>query len=263
MDIPELGVFRWTPNARATSSGLRLDMETEYGAIVFNGTLAQDRFTGTVDFSGHSNRFRLRRVTARPRPYREEELRFRNKGVALAGSLFRPEGRGRHPAVLFIHGSGAEGRGGLNRFLADRLACRGIAAFAYDKRGVGESTGDRRQATFNDLVEDALAAIELLRTQAGIDGRRIGLFGSSDGAGYIAPSVVARSPDVAFLVLKSGPFVSPTRQYLFEDENALRAPSHRSGGRRPAPSPPAARRPSAPPRSRPRRSGSPRPPRGS
>ena len=51
----------------------------------------------------------------------------------------------------------------------------------YDKRGVGESTGDWRTATFSDLAEDALGAVELLKEHQQIDPSRIGLFGLSQG----------------------------------------------------------------------------------
>jgi hypothetical protein len=152
-----------------------------------------------------------------------EEVRFTNGGVTLVGTVYLPRRRGPQPAVVFVHGSGGEGRSGQNRFLADRFARRGMAALFFDKRGVGASTGDWRLATFDDLAADVQAGLALLRARADIAADRIGLFGSSEGAGYIAPLVASNDRGVAWLVLKSGPFVAPPEQYLFEDDNALRA----------------------------------------
>jgi uncharacterized protein len=39
------------------------------------------------------------------------------------------------------------------------LIRHGIAVLGYDKRGVGESTGDWNTATFEDLAGDAVAAV--------------------------------------------------------------------------------------------------------
>jgi alpha-beta hydrolase superfamily lysophospholipase len=45
---------------------------------------------------------------------------------------------------------------------------RGVVAFIYDKRGVGESTGDWKTSTLDDLARDAKAAIHVLA----VSGRR-------------------------------------------------------------------------------------------
>ena len=67
---------------------------------------------------------------------RQEEVRFQNGQVTLAGTLYVPSGSGPHPAVIFIHGSGDDSRE-TYRYYADILARRGIAVLIYDKRGVG------------------------------------------------------------------------------------------------------------------------------
>jgi dienelactone hydrolase len=123
--------------------------------------------------------------------------------VTLSGSLYRPKTPGRHPAVVFLHGAGAEVRWGASRFFADYLARRGIAGLIYDKRGTGASTGDWRRSDFDDLAADAVAAIELVKRQPGIDPRRIGIYGHSQG-GTIGPLVATRSPDVAFVISAAG-----------------------------------------------------------
>jgi len=60
---------------------------------------------------------------------REEQVRFSNGDVNLAGSLFLPAGRGRHPAVVLFHGSGPHAR---DTSMARWFAGWGIAALTED-----------------------------------------------------------------------------------------------------------------------------------
>src|SRR5881275_8248 len=77
-----------------------------------------------------------------------EDLRFANGAVELAGTLIRPNVAGKHPAVILVHGSGPESRDYVLPF-ARFLVRRGMAILAYDKRGVGGSTGDWNTASFD------------------------------------------------------------------------------------------------------------------
>ena len=107
-------------------------------------------------------------------------------------------------------------------FTARWFADRGIAALAYDKRGVGESTGDFRAVPFMELCDDGLAAIEYLKTRKEIDAKRIGVWGLSQG-GWLGPLAASRSADVAFVIAVSGPGVSPGEQMIVYYANELRA----------------------------------------
>ena len=79
--------------------------------------------------------------------YREEEVRFRNGDVELAGRLLVLEGRGPHPVIVLVHGWGARTRNHVGAIVADVFARHGIAALVYDKRGTGGSEGDWRQTS--------------------------------------------------------------------------------------------------------------------
>jgi len=70
-----------------------------------------------------------------------EHVRFSNRDIQLAGTLIAPSTRGKHPAIVLVHGSGAQSREHMMPF-ARFLIRHGIAVLGYDKRGVGESTGD-------------------------------------------------------------------------------------------------------------------------
>ncbi len=150
---------------------------------------------------------------------REQAVHFVSGKVTLAGTLVLPEGSGRHSAVVLFHGSGAQSR---DRFTARWFAAQGVAALAYDKRGVGESSGDFRAVPFMELSDDGLAGIEYLKSRKEIDAKRIGVWGLSQG-GWLGPLAASRSPDVSFVIAVSGPGVSPGEQMIVYYANELRA----------------------------------------
>jgi dienelactone hydrolase len=159
--------------------------------MVFSGTVEGDSLRGTLEEEGETGWFGFARTAAADPAIREEEVRFRNGGVELAGTLLLPEGPGPHPAVVFLHGSGPEGRW-ASTYLARRVVRGGTAALIWDKRGVGESAGSWEAASFEDQAGDAAAAVALLRSRPDIDRDRVGIHGHSQG-GTIAPLAAVRS----------------------------------------------------------------------
>jgi pimeloyl-ACP methyl ester carboxylesterase len=156
----------------------------------------------------------------KPYPYIEEEVTVPNAtaGIKLAGTLTLPRGRGPHPAVVLITGSGPQDRDeavmGHRPFLvlADYLTRQGLAVLRCDDRGAGRSTGDFAKAVEVDFVEDALSAVTYLRTRTEIDPQHIGLIGHSEGA-IVASQAAVRSSQIAFIVMLAGPGV-PMQQLL-------------------------------------------------
>lgn len=163
----------------------------------------------------------------KPYPYHEDEVFVENKagGVRLAGTLTLPNGKGPFPAVMLLTGSGAQDRNeavfGHRPFLivADHLTRQGIAVLRCDNRGIGGSTGNLANATYEELAGDAQAGVEFLKSRKEINARQIGLAGHSEGAsiGMIAAS---RSAEVAFLVLLAGPGVGG-EQLLYEQSRII------------------------------------------
>jgi uncharacterized protein len=147
-------------------------------------------------------------------PYVAEEVSVSTaEGHTLAGTLTRPTGRARVPAVVMISGSGPQERDqaipmvrGYRPFreIADTLSRRGIAVLRLDDRGTGASTGDFAAATSADFAEDVRAALRYLSARPDIESRRLGLVGHSEG-GLIAPMVAADDPSLAAIVLIAGP----------------------------------------------------------
>jgi len=112
----------------------------------------------------------------------EQAVHFANASVTLAGTLILPEGPDKHPAVVLFHGSGPQRR---DLFTARWFGAHGIAALAYDKRGVGESTGNFRTVPFMELCGDGLAAIDYLKSRRDIDAKHIGVWGLSKEVGLV------------------------------------------------------------------------------
>ena len=147
---------------------------------------------------------------------------FNNASVTLSGSLYLPAGAGPHPAIVTVHGSGRQTRGS-HKSIADYFVMRGIAVLSYDKRGVGHSEGtytgigpQNSETAFGDLSGDALAGVAFLTDHQSINAEQIGLLGVSQ-AGWIIPLAAAKSRDVAFIVLFSGPTVTVGEEIYYSD----------------------------------------------
>jgi dienelactone hydrolase len=149
-------------------------------------------------------------------PLKNEDVFFEQADAKLAGTLLMPATRGPHPAIILLHGSGALTRYKFGPY-PHFFTSLGFAVLIYDKRGTGNSTGLRMDASTGtvmksafypeDLANDALAAMRFLQQREDIDSRRIGFWGSSEG-GMLATYVASRSKDVAFAINSSG-FMEP------------------------------------------------------
>jgi pimeloyl-ACP methyl ester carboxylesterase len=158
-------------------------------------------------------------------PYRTEEVVYRNGKIALHGTLMISKGRGRHPAVVFLHGSGPQTRDSYIRYFADALARRGVAAFIYDKRNMDRVDLPpylRGGGSFSEYADDAAVVARELAARKDIDPSRIGVWGLSQGA-WLGPLAASRSPNISFAILLSGGGVTPAEQELYDDEVKLRA----------------------------------------
>jgi dienelactone hydrolase len=151
--------------------------------------------------------------------YGEEQVEFGSSDVRLTGSLLVPNGDGPYPVVILIHGSQGSDRE-LYRPYADHFARHGIAALMYDKRGTGSSTGNWRQAGFDALTDDVLAAAELLKSHPQMDPHSIGVWGISQG-GWIVALAARRDPDIAFVIGVSAAGTTPGRQEAYRVRNVL------------------------------------------
>jgi alpha-beta hydrolase superfamily lysophospholipase len=131
-------------------------------------------------------------------------VHFTCSGARLAGTLYLPLKHSRHPAVVWLHGSGEEPRLSYGSLVASYIG-DGIAFFSYDKRGVGESQGKccpDVDGHFNLVTADAVGAVAAIRRSHEIDPNRVGFLGAS-AAGWVAPRAAETSKHVAFLAIAS------------------------------------------------------------
>jgi uncharacterized protein len=150
---------------------------------------------------------------------RQEEVVFRNGDTTLSGTLTLPNGKGPHPAIVRIHGAGGQTR----RNVVDAwYAYHGVAYLAFDKRGVGKSAGDWREAGLSDLADDVLASMRFLRQRPEIDGNQISVEANSEG-GWIAPIVATRDPKLRSIILIAGPALNYVSELLNETEENAKA----------------------------------------
>ncbi|WP_157245560.1 alpha/beta hydrolase family protein [Nonomuraea typhae] len=109
----------------------------------------------------------------------------------LHGTLTTPPGEGPHPAALILmpgkldrDGNLGKGRIDLGPALATALAERGVAAYRYDRRGVGATPGDWMATGFHEHRQDAATALRELAKLPGIG--PVGAIGYSEGALHAA-----------------------------------------------------------------------------
>lgn len=184
-----------------------------------------EEYVFTTDDGGKPTGMRItkkgepEKIAKRVRHYRQEEVSFQNKDVVLKGKLLIPDGAARRPAFVLAHGSGPATR---NMGIFDSfLAHQGAAVLAFDKRGVGGSTGNWQAASFEDLAADVLAGVEFLKKRADIDPERIGILGGSQG-GWIGSLAAAKSDAVKFLVVVCGSGVTVAENVTHEAEGRMR-----------------------------------------
>ncbi len=137
-----------------------------------------------------------------------------SQDVQLRASYYVPQGVAEPlPAVVVVHGSAPSTRNDVS-FSTRMFLNLGFAVLAYDKRGVGESSGEYRrfnvkdsQNIFEELAADTRVATRWLRTQKEVDAARIGLVGGSQ-AGWIMPLAASNTDVVRFIVIFAGTPVS-------------------------------------------------------
>jgi len=145
--------------------------------------------------------------------FHEREIQVGQGEWILPGTLSIPTGKGPFPAVVLVHGSGPNDRDETIppnkpfRDIAEGLASQGIIVLRYDKRTKVYGTQMSEQlATLTvqeEVIDDVLAALTLLRSQPEVDSQQIFLLGHSLG-GYLAPRIVTNDPAITGLIVLAG-----------------------------------------------------------
>lgn len=209
------GITLNVPAINASFKGL-------WAGKVIAGTFTQHGMSFPMTLTPGAPVVRRPQTPVGPFPYATEEVSFTNGDAVLKGTLTLPENCDRKtPVLIMVTGSGLQNRDeelfGHKPFavIADAFARAGIATLRYDDRGVGESTGDVVLCTTEDLKNDALAGVKLLRDRF----ERVGVIGHSEG-GTIA-LMLAGERQVDFAVSLAGMIVSGAETLLAQNRRAF------------------------------------------
>jgi dienelactone hydrolase len=149
-------------------------------------------------------------------------------GTRMSGDLWLPEGYGdgtKRPAILLTHGWGGT-RSHLNGSYAPKFARAGFVVLTFDYRGWADSDsrlviiGDQPASEAEgmvtvsarairevvdplDQVRDISSALDYLSGEEGVDGERIGIWGTSYSGGHVI-YIGARDDRVAAIVSQVG-----------------------------------------------------------
>ena len=137
-----------------------------------------------------------------PSTFTESVVSFQTEDSQLAGTIAIPDGKGRYPAAIILAGSGPFDRNGdpdaqvvalanatgqpvpalgsTYKDIAQALSREGFVTLRYDKRGIGNSTGEGGDFPEPSL-RDLKAAVAFLKTNPSVDPKRIALVGHSIG----------------------------------------------------------------------------------
>ncbi|HEX7139722.1 MAG TPA: CocE/NonD family hydrolase, partial [Vicinamibacterales bacterium] len=223
VDFIDLAAYGLPFAITSSAKGVHLERSQPAGGpITIDAEIRDDRMEGVFAGLGMKAEFRAARSAPTPE-IREQEVVFRNGNTTIAGTLLLPRGNGPFPGIVCTHGSGNV----VRTFAAYRsegvfYARLGFAALIYDKRGTGNSTGDLASASLEDLADDALAGVRVLKDRPDVIATQIGVSGISQG-GWVAPLAGTRSSDVAFVVVISPCSVNPMEQSIFNVENVMRS----------------------------------------
>lgn len=166
---------------------------------------------------------------ADPAKFEESEVKVGDGGDwPLPGTLTVPKGGGPFPAVVLVHGSGPNDRDetlGPNKPFQDLawgLASNGIAVVRYEKRTriygpklVADPRFIAELTVKEETIDDALEAVRLLGTTAGVDRKRIFVLGHSLG-GMLIPRIAlaGKGLDIAGFIVMAGLTTPVPETYL-------------------------------------------------
>ncbi|MGD9604366.1 MAG: alpha/beta hydrolase [Gammaproteobacteria bacterium] len=136
-----------------------------------------------------------------------ENIAFDADGTRLHGWLYLPDDAARPvPAIVMAHGFSALKEMGLDAYAA-RFTAAGFGCLVYDQRNFGASEGmPRHEIDPIAQMRDYRHALTYAETRPEIDGRRLGIWGTSYSGGLVL--MVAAVDRRVRCVVSQVPFIS-------------------------------------------------------
>jgi dienelactone hydrolase len=159
-------------------------------------------------------------VSAQRVQYKQTDVTVPADGAMLAGAITEPIGGGPHPGIVIVHGS-EQGERHFYDIWVGIYAGLGLTVLTYDKRGIGSSTGRYpgefpTDESLRVYADDAAAALRFLSTWPGVDPKRVGFHGGSQG-GWTVPLAIQRHGLASFAILVSAPATTVGQTNLWMD----------------------------------------------
>ena len=160
--------------------------------------------------------------------FTEESVTVGSDEWLLPGNLTVPNGAGPFPTVVLVQGSGPNDQDetiGPNKPFKDiawGLASEGIVVLRYVKRTrqyPQQSAEIKNFTVEGEVIDDVLAAIDLLNASPVVNHSRIFVLGHSLG-GYLAPRIASQDHRVAGLIIMAGP-TRPLEDLILEQTRYL------------------------------------------
>lgn len=143
----------------------------------------------------------------------EEKVLIQNKkGLKLAAVVHKPEGEGKFPAVIILHGFGGRKDEPHMQTLAKDLETAGFVAIRFEASGMGESEGGVAEFLLTNYYNDLDSVYTFVANQDYVDTERIGIVGHSLGA-VLTLLYAAKNPQVKVLCAIS-PFITFSHVHL-------------------------------------------------
>ncbi len=143
--------------------------------------------------------------------YTEKSVYLQSGAHQLAAIITTPKNKSNFPVVVLVHGSGPgdmDETVGPNKPFKDialGLASKGIASVRYVKRTLIYAVEFSKAFTVKEeVLDDAVAAIALAKTIAGVDQKSVYVLGHSLG-GMLAPRIATLSPSLKGIILAAAP----------------------------------------------------------
>jgi carboxymethylenebutenolidase len=145
------------------------------------------------------------------------EVFYPSASLRIQAYLYRPDGTGPFPAVIYNHGSRPAGRERQSvrfEYIGELLTRAGYAVLIPERRGYGRSDGptwgeevgrsnERVVPRLEAETDDVLAAARYLQALPFVDSKRIGIMGWSFG-GVVTMFAVSRTREFAVAVNQAG-----------------------------------------------------------